>query len=351
MKIVVILLKFSLLIGLLVWLFKDKFHGKHCKHRSPAGDVPDYQPPESREIVVENTHDAIWGRFPLYDLLSLTTTSGSIAVMIDPQPADPADPFKPARVILKSESGSIFVGFSSPSAASERGKYFHNDDGKHGITNRGSKGKYKYKNKNKKGKKIVSDTHLPPRPYQLDIQSGSGSISGSYVFSTSANILSQSGSIRARLVPIVLSNTSSLDPTNRTISITTSSHSGSTHLEITEPWFLSSKKSYKGTAINPPRDSFDIVATASHIVHGSGSMLITYPPSWAGRVHAESAGNGKICLGGKGLQVHKDRPNSADGVKDPKSHGSEKRGWWGSAGGMTVSLVGEGSGAVEFWAR
>ena len=39
--------------------------------------------------LVENTHDAIWGRFPLYDLLSLTTTSGSIAVTIDPQPADP----------------------------------------------------------------------------------------------------------------------------------------------------------------------------------------------------------------------------------------------------------------------
>ena len=80
-------------------------------------------------------------------------------------------------------------------------------------------------------------------------------------------------------------------------------------------------------------------------------MLVTYPPSWAGRVHAESTRNGKICLGGEGLQVHKDGPNSADGVKDPKSPGSEEKEWWGSAGGMTVSLVGEGSGAVEFWVR
>src|SRR5204862_7746201 len=125
------------------------------------------------------------------------------------------------------------------------------------------------KHKNKKGKKIVSDAHLPPRHHQVDVQSTSGSITGSYVFSTSANILSQSGSIRARLVPIVLSNTGSLDPTHRTISVTTSSHSGSTHLEITEPCFLSRKKADKGSPINNP---LDVVATASHIVHGSGSM-------------------------------------------------------------------------------
>ena len=41
--------------------------------------------PQNREIVRETGSRSIWGRYPLYDLLSLKTTSGSSVVTVEPQ--------------------------------------------------------------------------------------------------------------------------------------------------------------------------------------------------------------------------------------------------------------------------
>ncbi|KAJ9283316.1 hypothetical protein DTO021C3_9090 [Paecilomyces variotii] len=284
-----------------------------------------------REIVIKKGSESIWGRWPLYDLLSLSTDSGSITVNIDPQPADPEHPDKPARIVLKSVSGSIVVSFSSPQAASmpevdmqmdvDELKAAHGDDAvidKHRGGHRND----------------ASSGHLPARPYELEIQTVSGSIYGRFVFSKSASLQTESGSINGVLIPVVY------DDLPSTISLSTATVSGHHHIRVTEPFLVS--KSH-----TTPQKHRRVVdhATASHISHGSGNINVAYPPSWAGNVSASSV-SGSIHLQGKGLKIIEQSRSHAVGTKEP-SDDQEAR-WWGGQGDMKVSVGSEGSGSVNF---
>ena len=59
-----------------------------------------------REIRIHRTTEDINGLFPLYDLLELQTTAGSINAIISPQPGN-----KTAVLRIKSQSGDLYVHF------------------------------------------------------------------------------------------------------------------------------------------------------------------------------------------------------------------------------------------------
>ncbi|RJE26444.1 hypothetical protein PHISCL_01245 [Aspergillus sclerotialis] len=336
----------------------------------------------TREITVDNGHQSLWGKYPLFDQLSLSTTSGNIGVTVIPQPADPANPDEPARLRIRSESGSITVAFSSPEAArlpelqmaiemaeldSEMSVDRDNDDETHvqrrsrrsrkqkdckGKTRNKNKCKCKCKNKSKNRKycnkhkdtpdKLTQD--LPSRPYIIDIETQSGSIAGRFLFSRSINLSTNGGSITANLIPLVYSNETIH---SQNVSIQTQTKAGSQQVCLTEPIFIgnSAGSGFVDRNLYPPvpeSDTSSFLYPRSSHTSKMGSMHISYPKQWAGNVHAESEGS--IFLGGQGLEV-KEGDGTVDGRKEAED-GPESGKWWG--GKMDVSLTSEGGSILFF---
>ncbi|KKZ61790.1 hypothetical protein EMCG_00517 [[Emmonsia] crescens] len=373
------LLKVVLFVGLVGFFFKGTFHGfkKQCAHSKQNNQVSvndwhDHGPSEKRDISVNTTTNSIVGKFPLYDSLNLTTVTGSIAVVIDPQPAHPEQPDKPARVSIRTESGSISVAFRLPgvqpalndaSSFTQLQTLYHSD-----------KPSARSNNDNNKNNKMHA--FLTPRAYEVEIHTSSGSISGQIAFSNLLNISTVSGSISANLIPLVFlpyedeepprdpddpyhppsDGRDDIVPVHRAnISIITSTETGSTHLSLSEPFFppLPEQPAKKSTnKPGPPQKGKQIPRsiTAHHIAHGSGSLAVVYPPSWAGRVHAASSGKGRVRLGGEGLLVRPGNQTVADGVRYPDPEDEWDAPWWGASGLMNVTIVSDG-GMVDFFAR
>jgi hypothetical protein len=305
-------------------------------------------PRPEREIVVHNSFHSIKGRWPLYDLLSLTTTHGSIAVTIEPQPADPDDPDKPARVILETLTGSIAVSFSVSQSTSFSGcGNDDNDDGddeleprqrrdfRPGCRRGNKKRQYYYA----EGYHIDgSSAPFPARPYEVEIRTQAGSISGRVIFTTHARIESKAGSITASLTPVVYAGSSSNN------NINTRTLAGSQHIQITEPHIIRSPDDCLS------KETFVRSATSSHSAI-TGGMFVTYPRSWAGRVQA-SSWVGHVRLEGDGLEVTRDGNGQLTGIKTPSEDGGRgSHKWWGSRGDMNVSLAVTGAGAIHFVAE
>jgi len=315
-----------------------------------TSERPGQMPPRpEREIVVHNSFHSIKGRWPLYDLLSLTTTHGSIAVTIEPQPADPDDPDKPARVILETQTGSIAVSFavSQSTSFSECGND-DNGDGDDELGPRQRKNKRDFRPGCRRGNKKRqyyegyhidgSSVPFPARPYEVEIRTQAGSISGRVIFTTHARIESKAGSITASLTPVVYAGSSSNN------NINTRTLAGSQHIQITEPHIIRSPNDCLS------KETLVRSATSSHSAI-TGGMFVTYPRSWAGRVQA-SSWVGHVRLEGDGLEVTRDGNGQLTGIKTPSEDGGRgSHKWWGSRGDMNVSLAVTGAGAIHFVAE
>lgn len=243
-----------------------------------------------------------------------------------------------------------------------------------------------------------SNYTLPPRPYEIEIETTSGSIFAKVGFTSRAKLSSTSGSIRAHLVPLIFTNASAEDGNSysgfnhKRVSIDTRTKSGSTLLSVTEPRFIEASKAvddddieedavstdsdtdtdlginrYKEeteeeedegedededdgddevTIMKRGRHSFRRVrAKARHATH-SGGLSVSYPQSWAGLVYATNGRRGKASVVGKGFDSINRRGGAVKGIKRP-ARDNEKE-WWGSQGNMRVRLAGGGTGRVEF---
>jgi hypothetical protein len=199
---------------------------------------PSTIPAPSRSYRQHETSASISGTYDLFDVLDLSTTSGSISVTIIPQPGT-----QPAVLNLATTSGSIDVRFAP------------------------------------------AGLHTPDRLYQSTISTQSGSISGRIVINgvgsgASASISTRSGSSRVTLYPVLSSRYSG------TAMLNTSSNSGSQIITIESP---PSHQVLSGLA-------------ATHMSYGSGSLTIRYPAEWKGIVHAKSGGSGGVNVKGDSLQ-------------------------------------------------
>lgn len=347
-----------------------------------------------REIIIDNGASSIWGTYRLYDLLSLSTTSGSIAVAVIPEPADPNDPDEPARVSIRTKSGSVAVSFVPPHETSSfadglaRLLPLPSDEGLNPLADLPGhlepKPKHKkHKHSRKANKNHANENHsfwkklnspdptdgcgmpaphdigdatttlaarsLPPRPYEIDIHTEFGSISARVLFASSATLVSETGSLSAVLTPVVYPG---LPAENISIYTVTGR---SQSVRLTSPLVLSSDNDDEEGLAKPdgPSGAGNVVLgavgaaqapTATHIAarERSASLHVSYPDSWAGEVNAHAA-DGAICLEGKGLVVYKDGKGHATGNRDPVQNG-----WWGADGNMFVSLEAAESGSIMF---
>ncbi|KAH8692798.1 hypothetical protein BGW36DRAFT_430544 [Talaromyces proteolyticus] len=345
---VFIFLKITFLLGLISFFVARKcMHSKWAQNHPsvmfecPINEHNEHYTPEStnREIIRETGSRSIWGRYPLYDLLELRTTSGSIAINVDPQPADPENPNKPARLVLETESGTVAVRFSHPhldrflardaeDAGLTIGDYLDQARNCAEAQKRRNGGYYEHENP------AVEAAQY--RPYEIEIHTKTGTVSAQLIFSSSAVIESESGTISATLLPIVSSEGVS-DPT-----LVTRTGSGSQSLVLGNAYVVGTSEE---------GDGYSMITASGHASSShssdSGSIYVKYPGSWAGTVEAEAHG-GTICLDGEGLEVSKDGQGHASGVRYPDED-DEKPEWWGSRGDMDVSLEARGSGSINFF--
>lgn len=189
----------------------------------------------SRETVIKSHSGSVSGDYDLRDLLAISSWSGSVSISVHPDAADKERP-RPANLRVDSHSGSVKVN-----------------------TN------------------IVEP---PDRDYRTKILTDSASISGTYLFSTSASFKSSSGSITADLLPLISDYTSA--------ALYTEGGSSSTNLHLLSPLRASNALSY--------------MLDSSH-VSGSGSLHIEYPNEWEGTIEGKT-GSGSINLVGEDLKVH-----------------------------------------------
>jgi hypothetical protein len=239
----------------------------------------------SRRTILQTTSSAIAGTFTHRDLISLTSLSGSIAATIIPDEADPSKPL-PALLKIETVSGSVRVTYPSidtPSTSSS------------------------------------SASTLPARDYETHIQTASGSIAGSFLFTSSGDLSAVSGSVLAQVLYAPLSNPQGGEkPVNQ---LKTSSRSGATDIQVS--WV--GKGQWKDASL--------------HGVHGvvgdgaSGSVRVRYPAEWEGEIEAESSGSVRVV--GEGVVV--DGEERVGGRTAMKAH----RGQHG--GGSVVARAGSGS--------
>lgn len=218
---------------------------------------------------------------------------------------------------------------------------------------------------------------LSPRPYEVEIETNSGSIFAEVGFTSRAKISALSGSIEAHLVPLVFENAS--DEVYRQIygqgvSIETETLAGSSMISLAQPMFIDASEGKRSSVEDEAMDddytddysddkgrkianrsrrggSGPIKATAYHVCNGAGSVRASYPESWAGTVHATKGKGRGLSVTGDGLDIisTQRKDHLLNAVKRPVTHHNRKQ-WWGSHDKMEVEMSAN-TGSVEFDVR
>lgn len=198
---------------------------------------------DAREIIIKTTSGSVSGAYPLYDLLSINTLSGSIDINLDLQEISKTVP-KPAKLLIDTLSGEVHV--TTPLLSTQH-------------------------------------TAIPLRDYQSEIASHSGSIDIVIPHGSNSTLRSLSGDISAALHPCG-------DPSTLKSSLSSRVNSGSTRITIhpsrTDP--------------TTPLRKF----SGSHHQQ-SGSLQLHYPAQWEGDITGETM-TGTVHIDWPGLDVISD---------------------------------------------
>ncbi|KAK3073737.1 hypothetical protein LTR53_004434 [Teratosphaeriaceae sp. CCFEE 6253] len=192
----------------------------------------------TRETRIETRSGSIGGSYGLGDLLSVRTRSGGISIKVSPRPASPAHPMAPAVLDAESESGSVHIGVAT-----------------------------------------TPETAIPDRDYQTRVTTRSGTISGTFVFSSVASFTSRSGALALDLLPYFDRR---LDE-RVTASLRTESGSAATTLRL----------------LDPVRYADTPVTNILRSIHktSSGSLNLVYPQSWEGAIQGGTRSGGISVVG------------------------------------------------------
>lgn len=245
--------------------------------------------PASRRIIIREQSKSISGSYGLYDLLQISTQSGSIAIDVTPHSASSDDPSAPARLQLSSRSGSIRLNLLEGFVEHQIGQNGHipsdapppyspvpgdGDDASHnarGIPDEtlGS---------------LTVTSGTPAREYITSVSSESGSVSGHFPLGLRTAIETRSGSMNG--VELLVMPVNASGPRQ----LKTYSRDGSQSIRIVENdfWAASKDKWWKGMV--------------SKHEGRSGSMNLEYPNSWEGKIQIETD-SGSINVSGSGVQI------------------------------------------------
>jgi hypothetical protein len=218
--------------------------------------LPNFQNPlseavSSRRVVLHSESKPISGLYPLYDLLSISTQSGSISVSVTPHSASEKDPYQPAALKLRSKSGSVNMGLSEAFAEHANAA-------------------------------LLFDA--PARKYVTTVSTQSGSVSGTFPLGTHTTFDSQSGSLSG--IELVVMPTNTTEPRL----LRTASRDGMTSVRIVNDNFWPGKK-----------EAWWYGMVSKHETQ-SGSISVEYPDSWEGTIEAESR-SGSVSVRGRGVEV------------------------------------------------
>jgi DUF4097 and DUF4098 domain-containing protein YvlB len=186
---------------------------------------------DARRVEIETTSGSISGSYPLSDLLSLNSVSGTVNVDVEPKENGPVE--QAGALVIRTTSGSI--------------------------------------------KTNTATSSIPSRNYTTQIHTSSGTVSGSYLLGVASNINSVSGSISADFY-------TAGDLTNRSCIV--NSVSGTIH-----------------TAVHD--ESFKLGTVRSNFQSHSGSVNVRFPTAWEGHIQGESK-TGSIEVVGDGVKIIKD---------------------------------------------
>jgi hypothetical protein len=139
----------------------------------------------SRKTYIDTDSNSVSGEYALYDILQIHSKSGSISVDVEPKAADSNHP-KPAKLVVKSQSGSVNVNYP------------------------------------------IAGTEIPEREYHTAVVSTGGSISGRYLHGKSTTIQSSSASLDVEILPYAADKLAS--------SLYTKSISGSQKIRLLSPY-------------------------------------------------------------------------------------------------------------------
>ncbi|KAH7135076.1 hypothetical protein B0J11DRAFT_501926 [Dendryphion nanum] len=225
----------------------------------------------SRETRLETISGSISGKYNLQDLLQVTTKSGSVNINVEPK-ANTEGNSAPAIFRANSLSGSIRTDF-------ERKK-------------------------------------IPERDYQTYIETGVGSVDGTYIHGSKTQITSVAGFITADVLPFKTgAYESQLD---------TSSTSGQTSLRLRSPYQKA------GVALEK------LMSTHKGV---SGALDITYPQEWEGHLDGSSL-NGVVHLQGRDLELLHEEQDITGGnrVEAKKGKGNSRMSFGTISGGCEVKV-------------
>lgn len=209
---------------------------------------------DARVIEVSSTSGDITGNWPLYDMLGLHTTSGTVTVSVTPHNESETDP-KAAVLSVSTISG--FIQVTQP---------------------------------------IMSPEQIPLRDYLVDVQSKSGGIQGALAFGAGIDLKTASSDIALNLLPVVnVDQVSAANPAQ----LETATTSGTTAVRVMEPlWFGASGPGPGYWPAAPrPLDCLEAIHKST-----SGSVGLRYPQAWEGTLTA-SALSGSLNIRGKDVRI------------------------------------------------
>ncbi|KAH9832385.1 hypothetical protein Tdes44962_MAKER02048 [Teratosphaeria destructans] len=230
-------------------------HGRSTLHTRQGDAKISYW--SSRELYVDSRSGSISGRFALRDLLSISSTSGSIDAEVSPRMADRDKPL-PAKLSVTSSSGSINV-------------------------------------------KMELDD-LPERDFKTYVRGRSGSVKGTVIHGSETEITTGSGTIDLNVLPYRAEESGGSR-------FTTSSGSGTTNVHMLAPYTSQDSQAIHSDTGNnviphvyktyqPEEIGLDMLRS-SHS-SASGTLNLIYPKEWEGTIEGHSY-SGSIKVAGDGI--------------------------------------------------
>lgn len=243
--------------------------------RMPTGSSKLLTTTRTREIIIHSSSGSVTGAYPLYDLLSITTLSGSITISYVPKNSSDLNP-KPASLLLSTSSASIRA--TTPT--------------------------------------IHSSQPIPNRDYKNDVSTASGSITATLLHSSQTSLRTASGQILAAIHPHGSLSTPSL--------LSTDSTSGSTTVTV-------------HNSLSHPSSSMRALSASHHFI--SGSLKLSYPSQWQGRIFGETV-SGSLNIHWDGVTVIKDHKKWTGGreIEAERGEGGEARLDFGGVSGSAVLM-------------
>lgn len=250
--------------------------------RLVRGAAPSTFSLDSRHIEVKTVSGSIVGAFPLYDYLGLQTVSGSVRAGVRPKEALRGQ-VRPAVLWVHTTSGTIEVHEPVEDAAAAAADL------------------------------VVRGNTIPPRQYDVDLYTMSGTVRGSLAFGSSCKVHTTSGNIDLNLLPVLdRSQASSFSGGGARSVLDTSTTSGTTVINVMDAlWGDVQTGSYAiAAAAAEAQAQTQEAASSSRAIRAldsrhsttSAPIRVTYPSSWEGTIEADSL-SGRLDVSGRGVEI------------------------------------------------